>query len=132
MSLVLKTAFRPSDQAKHRVHLATDNLDTYFSENPTDVEGLLKLADVLVRHYLTTEAYQRAQNSNNPPGRHAFVNGSPWDAGLREGSESVPQPFQGDQVLANTILRMRDSMLHYEFQHAISDGDIGRAMNVML
>lgn len=39
-------------------------------------------------------------------------------------------PFEGDQVLANTGLRMRDS-LHYEFRCAISDGDIGRAMNVM-
>ncbi|KAI0681879.1 hypothetical protein BC835DRAFT_1248953, partial [Cytidiella melzeri] len=37
----------------------------------------------------------------------------------------------GDQVLANTILRMRDIMLHYEFHSAVADGDIGRAMNVM-
>jgi len=26
---------------------------------------------------------------------------------------------------------MRDAMLHYEFQHAIADGDIGQAMNIM-
>jgi hypothetical protein len=26
---------------------------------------------------------------------------------------------------------MQDSMMHYEFQSAIADGDIGRAMNIM-
>lgn len=43
----------------------------------------------------------------------------------------MSDPLKGDQVFANTILRMRDSILHFEFQLAIADGDIGRAMNVM-
>jgi hypothetical protein len=29
------------------------------------------------------------------------------------------------------ILRMRDSLWHYEFQWAVADGDIGRAMQIM-
>lgn len=37
----------------------------------------------------------------------------------------------GDQVLANAVLRMRDSLWHYEFQWAVADGDIGRAMLIM-
>ncbi|KZP10830.1 hypothetical protein FIBSPDRAFT_962732 [Athelia psychrophila] len=40
-------------------------------------------------------------------------------------------PFEGSQVLANTRVRMRDSMLYYEFQRAISDGGIRHAMNVI-
>jgi hypothetical protein len=43
----------------------------------------------------------------------------------------VTSASTGDQVLANAILRMRDSMTHYEFHHALADGDIGRALNIM-
>ncbi|KAG8722535.1 hypothetical protein FRC09_006111 [Ceratobasidium sp. 395] len=39
--------------------------------------------------------------------------------------------FRGDHCLANSIVRLRDSLWHYEFVYAIADGDIGRAMKVM-
>lgn len=55
-----------------------------------------------------------------------------FTAGPREsGSTKTKKEFWGDEILANVILRMRDSMFHYEFQCAIAEGDIGRAMNVM-
>lgn len=65
-----------------------------------------------------------------------FPTGTAWTGPTpAQNSASCSAPLldtdDGDQVLANTILRMRDSMLHYEFQSAISDGDIGRAMNIM-
>lgn len=47
------------------------------------------------------------------------------------GSTKTKKDFYGDEILANVILRMRDSMFHYEFQCAIAEGDIGRAINVM-
>jgi hypothetical protein len=88
-----------------------------------EIEDLLKLADQIVEQYLTTEASERAGSSNNVGSRNEFVRGAPW--------HNLHSEIQGDQVLANTILRMRDSMAHYEFHHAISDGDIGRALNIM-
>ena len=45
---------------------------------------------------------------------------------MQDGSAS-----KGDQVLANTILQMQNSMAHYKFHHAISDGDFGQALNIM-
>lgn len=116
----------------NRVHLEVDDLETHFSEHPIDIENLLKLADVLVRRYLTTEAHERALHSNNGNSRNSFKNGAPWMAPTGSTvTETAPNTIIGDQILANSLLRMRDSILHYEFNHAISDGDIGRAMNVM-
>jgi hypothetical protein len=115
-----------------RVYLGTDNLEEYFTSHPTDIEDLLKLSSKLVTRYLTTEASERALYGD---GSHGFAIGSPWpksaDVIAGSDSESEDEPLEGDQILANTILRMRDSMLHYEFQFAIADGDIGRALNVM-
>ncbi|KAG9090825.1 hypothetical protein FRC06_000864 [Ceratobasidium sp. 370] len=39
--------------------------------------------------------------------------------------------FQGDHCLANSIVRMCDSLWLFEYLYAIADGDIGRAMHVM-
>ncbi|KAG9093364.1 hypothetical protein FRC06_011545 [Ceratobasidium sp. 370] len=39
--------------------------------------------------------------------------------------------FRGDHCLANSIIRMRDSLWLFEYLYAIADGDIGRAMQVM-
>jgi hypothetical protein len=39
--------------------------------------------------------------------------------------ESNEEHLIGDQVLANTILHLRDSMFHYKFQFAVASGDIG-------
>jgi hypothetical protein len=58
-----------------------------------------------------------------------FVHGEPWTNHKMAPSDS--ELFCGDQVLANGAQQMKDSMTHYEWQCAIADGDIGRAMNVM-
>ncbi|QRV81726.1 hypothetical protein RhiJN_09741 [Ceratobasidium sp. AG-Ba] len=49
----------------------------------------------------------------------------------KPGQEPSAGSFRGDCVLANSILRLRDSLWHYEFIYAVADGDIGRAMQVM-
>lgn len=116
-----------------RNYLKVEDLNAHFCDNPVDIEDLLKQADTLVRRYLTTEAAERAMFSKNPSGINAFVNGAAWrdPAIVETDTNASPKASYGDQVLGNTLLRMRDSMLHYEFHHAIADGDIGRAMNVM-
>ena len=112
-----------------RVHLGTDNLEAYFCEHLTEIEDLLKLADEIVGQYLTTEASECARSSNNLGGGKRFIQGTQWNSLNVEAQ--VTSASTGDQVLTNTILRMRDSMTHYEFHHALADSDIGRALNVM-
>lgn len=91
---------------------------------------LTKHAENIVRTYLSAMSVEEALMLNNKSG--IFPTGSEWHSSVSRTSEAAVQPaVKSDQVLANTILRMRDSMLHFEFQSAIADGDIGRAMNVM-
>ncbi|KAI0693209.1 hypothetical protein BC835DRAFT_1491070 [Cytidiella melzeri] len=110
-----------------REHYQTDDLGVYMVTRQPTLDELLQDAQHLVNTYLTTASAECALH-----GRLAetlFSAGSQWTSPFQ--GSSAPAAPRGDQVLANTILRMRDSMLHYEFQSAIADGDIGRAMNVM-
>ncbi|KAJ6478102.1 hypothetical protein C8R47DRAFT_1051332 [Mycena vitilis] len=115
-----------------KIHLGRDDLNAHFTENPIEIEDLIKLAQGLVALYLTTTASEMARDGYT---HHGFTVGDPWPTKpVDEDAMDVDDPEErprGDAVLANTILRLRDSMLHYEFQYAVSDGDIGRAMNVM-
>jgi hypothetical protein len=131
--------------------LNTNDLNEYFRANTMEIEDLLKLADQLTSRYLTTQASEQVLHGRSTN----FVIGSPWtapptaswftpgsdseelnkDDASESGSLFEEDPGEpdiiGDQVLANTILRMRDSMAHYEFQCSIAEGDIGRALNIM-
>ncbi|KAK7026542.1 hypothetical protein R3P38DRAFT_2527715 [Favolaschia claudopus] len=109
-----------------KVMLSTEDLESYFKTNPIPIEDILNLSKKLVSSYMTVAASERARYGDTS----FFVLGEPLSQSLAEDEMDVDLA-RGDMVLANTILRLRDSMLHYEFQHAISDGDIGRAMNVM-
>lgn len=108
-----------------RVHLGVNDLEKYFNDHSTPIEDLLKLADDLVNHYITTDSHERALNLDNAD--NFFTTGATWTSPQHPANDELV----GDQLLANTILRMRDSLLHYEFQASVADGDIGRAMNVM-
>ncbi|KAI0077435.1 hypothetical protein K474DRAFT_1771763 [Panus rudis PR-1116 ss-1] len=108
--------------------LSTDNLTNYFATNNMPVEELLQMAKTLHRTWMNGAAAQKARESPNRKG--TFPNGSAWRQDSSSNTQE-PKVHVGDHVLSNTILRMRDSMLHYEFQHAIASGDIGRALNVM-
>jgi len=86
------------------------------------------MADVIYSRYLTTEAYDRALVGGEYT-QEAFTCENSRIAVSRQNqtsTEEYDEPFRGDQTLANSILRMRDSMMHYEFQSTIADGDIGR------
>lgn len=114
--------------------LGVDDLESHFEKNPTPIEDLVKMGQKLVKRFMTTEAYENALRGNTDYG---FATGRPWirkNTNVSGDSNAMDIDFEtcdGDQVLANTILRMRDSLLHYEFQFAVAEGDIGRAMNVM-
>jgi len=109
-----------------RTHLRISNLEAYFADKNLSFEDLQGVADELFMRYFSTEAYDRAM-AGGGYACESFVSGIPWSRASEDGTE----PFTGDKTLANSILRMRDSMLHYEFQSAVADGDIGHAMNVM-
>ncbi|KAJ7143535.1 hypothetical protein C8R43DRAFT_891527 [Mycena crocata] len=115
-----------------KVHLGTDDLNTYFTTNTYQIEELLRLGQEIVELYLTIDASEKAREGFQG---HKFKTGDAWSRPAPSADAmDVDDPadrYLGDAVLANVILRLRDSMLHYEFQHAVSDGDIGRAMNVM-
>ncbi|GJE92463.1 hypothetical protein PsYK624_086170 [Phanerochaete sordida] len=109
-----------------REHLKADDLQAYFSSRSVpSVDDLLKHASEIVAKYMSTEGYEIALNGENEDGY--FPVGSDWPKPLDDPS-SAPS---GDHVLANTILRMRDCILHFEFQSAVADGDIGRVMNII-
>lgn len=129
------------------------DLAQHFESNPNiEIEDLLAASRELVRTYLSTAAYERAKEGGP---EHGFPIGQAWTSPASTVDSSAPSStpdsqvpdkdaqmnvdhdppakpdFRGDQVLANTILRMRDSLMHYEFQFAVAGGDIGRAMNIM-
>lgn len=93
-------------------------------------------AHAICLQYLSASAAENALYPN-PWSYGKFPIGDEWTrptppVDLSDPDSTKPdEPFTGDQILANSCRRMKDSMLHYEFQCAISDGDIGRAMNVM-
>ncbi|KAJ7230881.1 hypothetical protein C8J57DRAFT_1730455 [Mycena rebaudengoi] len=115
-----------------RVILGTNDLQQYFTDHTTEIEDLLKLATRLADLYLTTEAAEKARAGYDA---HEWTAGDPWDPPRTADMMDVDEPpaarSPGDVILSNAILRLRDCLLHFEFQYAVADGDIGRAMNVM-
>ncbi|KAF7983685.1 hypothetical protein HWV62_19613 [Athelia sp. TMB] len=114
-----------------KVLLDVTDLEDHFSQDSalSEIEDLLKQASKIARRYMSVRSAQGASMSSNVPGMDAFPNGAPFVPSAKPASAD-PLPG-GDPVLGNTIIRMLDCMLHFEFQHAIGAGDIGRAMNVM-
>jgi hypothetical protein len=119
-------------EQRHRTHLQTDSLESYFEDNSISFDKLLSISNALYDRYMTTGACETARAGGDHAGT-TFVSGAAWTmtAAGNQTKKGHEKQFSGDDTLANSILRMRDSMMHYEFQSAIADGDIGRAMNIM-
>jgi hypothetical protein len=140
-----------------RLLLNTDNLNDHFEslEEPLSGPQLLTIAKQLVFRWASTHAYDIAMFSNTywegPKGPDVFSDSSDSDSDVplvqrRFAQRSVDtgstceraglcsaaaSGFRGDHCLANSIIRMRDSLWHFEFNWAVADGDIGRVMQVM-
>lgn len=104
------------------------DLEAHFATSPpgSEIEDLLGQARIISQRYFSAASAQVVSSRPNLPGVHAFPNGSQWIPTSTE--QTSPR---GDHVLGNTMTCMLNSMLHYEFHHAIAGGDIGRAMNIM-
>ncbi|KZV59150.1 hypothetical protein PENSPDRAFT_595952 [Peniophora sp. CONT] len=128
-----------------RLILGTDDLKEYFrtADKPTITSDVLfEKAKVLVKRYLSAEAKDVALEGG-PRAEAWFESSVPWSGksdvpeppeestGRKKRKATSNQPFKGDLSLANRVQRMRDCMIHYSFQAAVADGDIGRVMEVL-
>lgn len=136
---------------EHRLVLGTDNLKEYFKDairRAITPEDLFEHAKALVKRYLSAEARDVAVKGG-PRAEEWFQSCATW-----KGKSDVPRPpeestgdkkqkkkkqdageetgpFAGDLSLANRVQRMGDCMIHYTFQAAVAEGDIGRVMDVL-
>ncbi|KAJ7119268.1 hypothetical protein C8R43DRAFT_1137151 [Mycena crocata] len=91
-----------------KVHLGTDDLNTYFTTNTYQIEELLRLGQEMVELYLTIDASEKAREGFQG---HKFKTGDAWSRPAPSADAmDVDDPADqclGDAVLANVILRLR-------------------------
>ncbi|KAF9021243.1 hypothetical protein BDZ89DRAFT_930664, partial [Hymenopellis radicata] len=116
------------------------------------LDGLMVHADILVHRYMSTRAFHTALSSTRAErasSTYKFPVGPAWNPSTTpvvpivddSPSNNVNEPgvkvhveakgFTGDRVLANSILFCRDFLWWLELSYAVSDGDIGRVMEVL-
>ncbi|EJD50314.1 hypothetical protein AURDEDRAFT_160846 [Auricularia subglabra TFB-10046 SS5] len=112
--------------------LKTNDLRAHFAAATVTFEQLEAFAFTIVDRYFNLAAAESVERGSGMA-LSEFTNGDPWNRPpSTTTTANIPVTFAGDQTLANGIRRRRDSMLQYEFQYAIADGDFGRAWQVML
>ena len=122
---------------------------------------MLHEANILVGRYASQDAYEQALSSTEsndapaplkvkfgPPSASANAYTSPIDVGteIDENLEAAPpslptenvpkvhkeaENFDGDRVLANSILFLQDFGWWTEIAYAVPEGDIGRVFEIM-
>lgn len=133
--------------------LEADDLNAHFQSQLPVPDGptLLKLARQIVSRWASTRAHEIALHSHlhwdGPTQTLDDIFSAAEDSDSDSNTPLAARPqcrnsqlhsqqprrkdFKGDHVLANSILRLRDSLWHYEFIWATADGDIGRTMQIM-
>lgn len=110
--------------------MEAEDLDLYFQERTW--EEMIDVSGKLVDRYMTVSSSLAARKG---PGSWKGKKGDAWDlpdtSAPPKDSTTAPEPFDGDDVLANSILRMRDSMHHYIFAFASTEGDIGWVLRIL-
>ncbi|KAF9033045.1 hypothetical protein BDZ89DRAFT_1012477 [Hymenopellis radicata] len=111
-----------------------DILEYFESQSQADidaitVESLMVQARSMVKCYANSTAHQQAlskEDSTSGDDEYRIPAGDPWTdhTFAREG-------FDGDQVLANSILYLRDFGWWTEISYAVADGDIGRVYEIL-
>lgn len=134
-----------------RLVLGTDDLKEHFKDparRAISPEALFEQGKTLVKRYLSAEARDIAVKGG-PRAEEWFESCATWSgksdvprppeestggkkkASKKQDASANTSPFIGDLSLANRVQRMRDCMIHYSFQAAVADGDIGRVMDVL-
>jgi hypothetical protein len=131
------------DLLSHFAHLASQN-------NLPSLETLLCCADTLVNRYASQDAYEQAlslADSNDAPTSMKVSVGPSTTMStvvdIVEGDlpappiEDLPKVhqeinnFDGDRVLANSILFLQDFGWWTEIAYAVPEGDIGRVFEIL-
>lgn len=131
------------DLLSHFAHLASQN-------NLPSLETLLCCADTLVDRYASQDAYEQAlslADSNDAPTSMKVSVGQSTTMStvvdIAEGDlpappmEDLPKVhqevnnFDGDRVLANSILFLQDFGWWTEIAYAVPEGDIGRVFEIL-
>ena len=148
MFLTFCNAIRVSYGAKpdllsHLKSLATKN------ELPS-LDTLIQQAGSLVDRYASQDAYDQALSkaeSGDAPETMKISFGPAWTNQSTGSTDSAPVPllptedvpkvhkeandFDGDRVLANSILFLQDFGWWIEIAYAVSEGDIGRVFEIL-
>ncbi|PBK64863.1 hypothetical protein ARMSODRAFT_892428 [Armillaria solidipes] len=112
------------------------------------LESLILDAKTLVRRYASTAAAEQAlrrQDMESAPNIYRVPVGRQWishstnesDEKVDKGDQKESPPFKeddgfdGDRVLANSVLFLRDFSWWIEAVYAVADGDIGRAFEIL-
>ena len=138
---------------------AKPDLHSYFThlareDELPSLETILTQADILVKRYASQDAYEQALShpeSKDAPDHMKVPFASPTtntsssetatDASQSNPpalpAEDVPkvhqeeEKFDGDRVLANSILFLQDFGWWTEISYAVPEGDIGRAFEIL-
>lgn len=108
------------------------------------LDSLVKLAETLVDCFMSQDAYERAlsrKNHNNTLGCLYPPTGEPWippskppypseEMSTTKG-HTEEDGFDGDRILANSILFLMEYGWWIEASYAIPEGDIGRFWEIM-
>lgn len=106
---------------------------------------MLRQADVLQAQYASADAYEQALSETlmaDSTDEFKIPTGTAWKpptalSKLSSSKEAQPDAheeednFQGDRVLANSILFVREFMWWIELKYAIPEGDIGQIWEVI-
>lgn len=130
-----------------RNYFKCDDIFTYFAtlETLPEIEDLIKAAQVLHHTFSSTRAIYHALDDTTIE--------SEWSENIARGTAWIPPPFfessqsdgskhlkkekpttrhpQGDRVLSNSIMLMRDTLMSQEMSYAIAEGDPGRVYEIM-
>lgn len=96
------------------------------------LDELLVKATAIVQLYMSSDGYYSALAQSETWVN--FVQGPTWDNASSSYPPSTvqrPAEFTGDQVLANSIIFRRDFLTWFELSDAVSEGDIGRVVEVL-
>ncbi|KAM6489590.1 hypothetical protein JOM56_014912 [Amanita muscaria] len=140
-----------------RLHFGCNNLFTYFEDltvsgHLPEIETLEEAARKLHRAYSSTRGVYHAlhETTETSTWSQTVLLGTPWvppptfesSEGLSEPKKKPKRPTkkkaddlgrhpEGDRVLANSIMLMRDALISREMSYAIAEGDAGRVHEVM-
>ncbi len=138
-----------------RIHHNAEDIFTYYStlakeKSLPTLDDLLRQAEALVDRYSSFTAYDQAislSETNSSSAEYRIPTGSQWNtlgtlplphhntSSLKSDASKCHEEeegFDGDRVLANSIMFMLEYGWLTELSHAVPEGDIGRVYQIFM